>query len=320
VGIEPTRDVTPGQPVQGVPVTTPESRRPSLYSTRYDLSREKFVSVTGATALTRIPRKEYGKVMLDSPLPKRPIPFYGSYASFLRAVVALKKHGIPNRLVAKYLVPFMPRDEPSRVVAGFEALGWIDDFGQPTNDLRRIVQAYGDEAEWKAALSEIAPKTYDFLPHNWGQMTGTEMHNAFVTHAGREAGAIKSAETFFLCLAADGGIRISDEFDRRVGRQISDAKRSILLDRLAEEKTEIQGRQTMVLEPIIEIPARADHREGPKVNNPSPWEMWTEQILNLTALLDDHDMTDKERAAVLTLLSSLRRRGQLEKKLMQPDP
>jgi hypothetical protein len=31
-------------------------------------------------------------------------------------------------------------------------------------------------------------------------------------------------------------------------------------------------------------------------------------------------MTDKERAAVLTLLSSLRRRGQLEKKLMQPDP
>jgi hypothetical protein len=248
--------------------------------------------------------------MLDSPATKRSIPFYGSYASFLRAVSALKKHGMPSRLATKYLVPFMPKDEPSRVVAGFEALGWIDDFGQPTSDLTRLVQAYGDEMAWKAALSEIVPKTYVFLPRDWEKMTAREMYGAFVTYAGRDAGAIKSAETFFLCLATDAGIRLSAEFDRRIGRQITDAKRSILLDRIEEEQ-----REPVIAppsrEPSLEMRIEANHRENQNANGRSLWEIWTEQILNLTAILDDHDMTDKERTAVLTLLSSLRRRGQL---------
>jgi hypothetical protein len=220
---------------------------------------------------------------------------------------ALKKHGMPSRLVTKHLVPLMPKDEPSRVVAGFEALGWVDDFGQPTSDLTRLVQAYGDEIAWKAVLSEIVPKTYEFLPRDWEKMTAREMYDAFVTYAGRDAGAIKSAETFFLCLATDAGIRLSAEFDRRIGRQVTDAKRSIRLDRIEEEQRlpviPQPGR-----EPLLETRVEAGRRENQNANSRSLWGIWTEQILNLTAILDEHDMTDKERAAVLTLLSSLRRR------------
>jgi hypothetical protein len=249
--------------------------------------------------------------MLESSTTRRPIPFYGSYASFLRAVRALKKHGIPSRLASKHLVPFMPKDEPSRVVAGFEAIGWVNDFGQPTSDLTRLVQAFGDETAWKAALSEIVPRTYEFLPHDWKRMTAGEMHDAFVSHAGRDAGAIRSAETFFLCLATDAGIRLADEFDRRIGRQIADAKRSILLDAIEEERGGAVSHELTAIIPETQTRIGVDHRENRKVDSRSQWEIWTEQILNLTAFLDDHNMTDKERTAILTLLSSLRRRGQL---------
>jgi hypothetical protein len=263
----------------------------------------------------------YHRAMLDDSNIKRPIPFYASYASFLRAVKALKKHGIPPRVNTKALTPLLPKDEPSRIVSGLSSLGWIDDYGRVAGELDRLVRAYGDDAAWKSTLHEIVPKAYAFLPGDWTEITPDELREAFKTYTGRDADAIRQAETFFLCLATEANLPISDIFYRRVGRQIADAKRSVLLDDLEDGRSEISATtpRTISVEVVGSVgdvihSTNINQSHTSSDHQTSIWAKWIEQILSLITILDDHDMTDKERAAIFTLLSTLQRRGQKDRK------
>jgi len=279
------------------------------------------VGTGNETYLTDGARCVTASLMLDDSPRKRPIPFYGSYASFLRAVKALKKHGLPPRLNGKLLAPFVRKDEPTRIMAGLLSLGWIDDYGRPSGDFERLVHAYGNESEWKSALHEIVPKSYAFLPSDWVTMTSDDLREAFKVYTGRDADAIRSSETFFLCLATEANLPLSDVFDRRIVRQISEAKRSILLDDLESNSSEISVMtpHTISGEAVKSIGDMATTKirnedQGVNDRQTSIWTRWVEQILNLISVLDDNDMTDKERAAIFTLLSTLQRRGQKDSK------
>ena len=77
--------------------------------------------------------------MLDSNITRRQIPFYASYAGSYRAMRILKNGGLPRRIETRVFATI--EGEASRVVAGFSALGWIDEAGRPTADLRKLVSA-----------------------------------------------------------------------------------------------------------------------------------------------------------------------------------
>jgi len=225
--------------------------------------------------------------MLDSTPTKRPIPFYGSYASFLRAMRELKENGIPHRVTTKALGPLL-KDDTNRVVAGFAANGWIDANGVPSDDLQRLVASFGSDM-WKAALYGIVPHTYAFISSDWADLTRATLRDAFVSHTGRDAEAIRSAETFFLCLATEAGFRFPDEFDRRVVRQIADARRSISSDR------------TSAPEKAVTPPVATGGSISAKSHE------LIDLIVKLSALLGEGNMTDLERKSVGVTISFLAR-------------
>jgi hypothetical protein len=233
--------------------------------------------------------------MSEQTIIRHPIPFYGSYASFYRAMKALKDKGIPRRVNVRALTPLLGEDEAPRIVAGFLSLSWIDELRHPTDDLRRLVQAFGEKS-WGATIAEILPRTYSFITGNWAELTPDKLHDAFVAYVGRDVGSIRTAETFFLCLASESGIPIDDYFYRRTARAIVDATRSI-------QATEVESADEVNTdEPLPAEPRKLKDTE------------WAEKIWHLTALIDEQDMTAREKDAVLVLLSYLRRREQRERK------
>jgi hypothetical protein len=236
---------------------------------------------------------------LEAPPTIRQIPFYASYASFYRAMNALKKHGLPRRLETRVLMPHLG-DDASRIIAGFSTLGWIDENGRPTDDLKKLVKAFGENS-WSGTVAEVMRRTYSFIPGDWADLTPPQLRDAFVAYVGHDVESLRPAETFFLCLATEGALAIyHPKFHRRVARAIKDAKRSIRIS--DETKQSDENEET-----------------GKKENKPKEestviqsGNRWIEQILNLTSLIDELDMTDREKNAVLILLSYLRRREQQE--------
>jgi hypothetical protein len=230
---------------------------------------------------------------------RRPIPFYGSYAAFYRAMKALKEIGVPRRIDSHTLTPKIGADESPRIVSGFQSLGWIDEIGTPSDDLVTLIRAFGEDT-WPSAIADVLPKTYSFIPPEWEDLTPPKLREAFSTYIGRDVGAIRTAETFFLCLASEGRFKIPDAVIRRVDRAVSDAKRTILIAGINE-------RAKNETDPVR--PAKSNPTEGRRSAQPS----WIDQIWNLTALIDEQDMTDREKNAVLILLSYLRKREQRER-------
>jgi hypothetical protein len=210
---------------------------------------------------------------------------------------ALKKHGLPRRVSAKALTPYL-KEEAVRIVGGFSSIGWIDANDYPSEDLKALVEAYGGD-DWKGVLFRIVPKTYSFIPGDWADLTSETLRDAFVSYVGRDAEAIKSAETFFLCIATEAGFPIPETFYRRVDRPLAEARRVAKIDE--SESPEVTDEQ---------VSARP---KKPYQNQHFVPNIWVEQILNLTALIDEQDMTNKEKDAVLILLSYLRRREQKER-------
>jgi hypothetical protein len=207
----------------------------------------------------------------------------------------LKDGGLPRRIETCVFATKLER-EASRVVAGFSALGWIDEAGRPTEDLRRLVSAFGTEG-WGSVLAEVLPRAYPFLQElDLESATNNALREAFVSYIGREAETLRNAETFFLCLATEAGRPMSERFSRRASRGVGDAKRWLLLA------------ETGALEEEVTKPSGLDEPPKAKANSAEGIGSLTSKIVELTALLSEGDMTDEEKKAVVTLLSYLGRR------------
>ena len=154
----------------------------------------------------------------------RQVPFYGSYASFVRALKAMKEHGMPKRISPRTLTPLIG-DEAPRTITHFIAMGWVDEAGSASSALVDLVQSYGEES-WSSTLSRIIRSHYPFVPFDkLGEMTQNELHAAFVQFTGREAKVLKSAETFFLALAHESGIDLAERLYLRAIRSINEVRR-----------------------------------------------------------------------------------------------
>jgi hypothetical protein len=231
--------------------------------------------------------------MLDKHPSRRQIPFYGSYAGFYRAMKVLKNGGLPRRIETRVFSTKL-EGEASRVVAGFSALGWIDEAGCPTEDLRRLVSAFGTE-EFGSVLAEVLPRAYPYLQElDLESATNNELRETLVSYIGRKPETLRNAETFFLCLATEAGRPMSEGFSRRASRGIGDAKRWLQLP----DSGELEEKVTIELDDSPKAKTNSSERVGSLTN----------KVRELTSLLSEGDLTDEEERAVGTLLSYLGRR------------
>jgi hypothetical protein len=227
---------------------------------------------------------------------RRQIPFYGSYAGLYRAMKVLK-NGLPRRIETRVFATKL-EGEASRVVAGLSALGWIDEAGCPTEDLHRLVAAFGTDS-WGSMLAEVLPRAYPYLQElDLESATNNDLRENLVSYIGRNAETLRNAETFFLCLATEAGRPMSESFSRRASRGIGEAKRWLRLPE-PEEVTKPFG---------LDDPPKAKANAGDNIKTPTSTPA-IDQILDLLALIDETDMTEKEKMAVLTVMSYLRRRA-----------
>jgi len=242
----------------------------------------------------------------DSMVPgaeKRPVPFYGSFASFIRVVTALKDAGIPKRITPRSLTPLVGEEGP-RICTHFSSMGWTDADDKPTEELIRLVGSFG-ETSWRETLSEVVRRFYAFVPQPWGDLTSSELHESFLLHTGREAKVLTAAETFFLALALECGLELSERLYMRAARAHSEKAKRAKLD-VAEVGDEVAiyasakpetppAPSTVKTEtPAVSVRISADLEQ-------------IKLIMRLSTLLGAADLTDHERKAIGITISVLGR-------------
>jgi len=191
-------------------------------------------------------------------------------------------------------VTVVSRDAARRLLSGFRAMGWVDEAGIPSEDLRALVRAK-NTPEWQSTLRMVLRKAYSFVPDDWEQLTADQLSAAFRKHAGRDADALNGAQTFFIAAAADAGFRLASKLGGRASRARSDNSANFKF-REATSRSDTEDKQTN----------RSKRTNG--AANPNASDDVATQVLNLVALFDDASMTEKEKSAVLTLLAYLKRR------------
>jgi hypothetical protein len=222
----------------------------------------------------------------------RPLPMYATYLSFDRVMDQFHQRGLPPVVEAGMIDSVQP-NTARRLIAGFRAASWIDDTGAPSAELRTMVKARGT-AEWQEALGTALRHAYSFLPTDWEKLTSTQLSEAFQKHTGRNDGALKGAETFFLAAALDAGIPLAAELTLRASRSREDM--SIRFRQGSGSPVgpaKQQGAQSTARTNGAEPHADAD----------------VAQVWDLLALIDEAEMTDKEKSAALTFFAYLRRRA-----------
>ena len=220
----------------------------------------------------------------------RPSLIYATYSSFERVIDQFQKHGVPP-VVDVSAISAVPSDTARRLIAGFRAVGWIDMDGGASAELRAMVQAR-NTAEWQQTLRGALRNVYSFLPAEWERLTAARLSTAFREHTGRDDYAMKGAQTFFLAAALDAGVSLTSELAVRATKAQRDFSANFRFRKNPTNEGE-QGR-----------PAGRTNGAGEQHTDADIAQVW-----NLLALIDDAEMTEKEKNSVLTLLAYLRRRA-----------
>lgn len=205
----------------------------------------------------------------------------------------LHQNGLPE-LVEVESLTFLSPDTARRLLSGFRAMGWIDKLGIPSEELRTLVKAK-NTPEWESTLRAVLQKSYSFIPGDWERLTAAQLSAVFREYTGRDDEALNGAQTFFIAAAAEAGFRLASELAVRASRARGDNSVNLKF-RKATTKPAAECNQTNWSE-------RTNGAANPNASDD------VAQILNLVALLDDASMDEKEKNAVVTLLTYLRRRA-----------
>jgi hypothetical protein len=179
-----------------------------------------------------------------------------------------------------------------RLIAGFRAIGWIDGAGVPSAELRAMVKAR-NTAEWQETLRGALRNAYSFLPVEWDGLSAAQLSAAFHKYTGRNDDVLKGAETFFLAAALDAGIPLKSELAIRASKAREDSSTRFRKGTEGSVSQAKPGHATARTNGATESRADAD----------------VVQVWDLLALIDDAEMTDKEKSAALTFFAYLRRRA-----------
>jgi hypothetical protein len=213
-------------------------------------------------------------------------PFYGSYALFERAVSYWKKNGTPKRFASASIRNAVGTDA-SRIISGLRGLDWIDDDGLPSKSFKAAVDAYGEES-WYLALRTAVEQAYSFIPTPWSDLTSASLRGAFRNFIGRETSIIPNAETFFLTAAVAARIELPDTFANRISRSRSRIHDSSSGKLFEQEPQHFSNGNGLISSPKDEVRPPVDV---------------------LFSLFDEGVMSEKEKAALVTLAFHLQKHG-----------
>jgi hypothetical protein len=232
--------------------------------------------------------------MTETATPPHSSPLiHATYASFGRVMDQFHEHGLPS-VVQVSAVSAVPPDTARRLLAGFRAVGWIDMDSLASRDLQAMVKAR-NTAEWQQTLRSALRNVYTFLPAEWERLTAARLSTAFREYMGREDYATKGAQTFFLAAALDAGVSFGSELAARATRAQGDHSANFKF-RKSPSKLRHEGDQG--------DPRGRTNGAGERHTDADIAQVW-----NLLALVDDAEMTDKEKSAALTFFAYLRRRA-----------
>jgi len=223
----------------------------------------------------------------------RPLPIYATYSIYERVMDQFQRDGLPKAIDVK-AVTAVPVDPARRLIAGFRAMGWIDDAGVPNAELRALVKAR-NTPDWQQTLLAALRNAYSFLPTDWEQLTSAQLTGAFREHTGRDDDALKSAQTFFLAAAIDAGVPLPSALAIRASKTRRDWSTNF----------KFKGDRESVKETKQKIPAVRRNGAAEPHTDADVAQVW-----NLLALLDNADVRDEEKDAILTLLAYLKRRSE----------
>ena len=146
-------------------------------------------------------------------------PPYPPYAQWLRLLTTLeddfRSRRLPSRIDNSYLkkLKVNPSAE-SNLQSALTFLGLVDDEKQPTETLKRLLPLNGEEAQ--AALREIIGQAYAPMLKGLILHTVTPDHLAEKFRRGGSQDEVgRKGMTFFVKIAKDAGIKLSDQLKTR---------------------------------------------------------------------------------------------------------
>jgi hypothetical protein len=228
--------------------------------------------------------------------PEVPMPPICAWSTFLGVVDQFKETGVPN-FVGHDSLPKVAPDVRSRVITSMRALTLISPKGESQPHLRKMVEARGTDA-WQATLRLLASTAYPYLTNlNLFRVDSAALREAFVRHLKRESGNLSKAEAFYLNLAREAGIRLSEALQKRVAT--SDAMSNVRGARKKEtppatpptSQTKDTPVQIEATKPVTAAQERVD------------------RIMDLLRMFSGDGLPAKELDAVLTLLDYAKRKA-----------
>jgi hypothetical protein len=183
----------------------------------------------------------------------------------------------------------------SRILSGLRGLKLIADDGRAQPAFRTLVGSRGT-GQWEVQLRVLMNNAYPYLAGlDLSETNSDSLRKAFRNHLRRDTENISKCEAFYLNMARAAGVRLSAALNKRVAT--SDSMAAIRAVQLSGERKPAPPSN----EPKKESSVKTAVAEPAKSERDRAW--------NLVDLLDDEDMTDKERAAVLTLLAYVKRKA-----------
>jgi hypothetical protein len=249
--------------------------------------------------LTTKPRQWRGLEAKRSRLQSGPRP--------TQAIRALKEHGLPKRLSGRAFTTLLG-DEGRRMGAHFMAMGWVDQQDRPTEELVALVEAFGSNS-WREALDGMIRGTYAFVPEPWEDLTGETLREAFITHTRRaESQMIAQAETFFLSLALECGVQLTERLYFRAERAHNLVGKRTRDEEDTPESGEPVGKTVHEKPVISQVNLGDEVKDQLKAFGTVAESLErVSAILTLSTLLGDSGLTDQEVKAIRITLSVLGR-------------
>jgi hypothetical protein len=146
---------------------------------------------------------------------RKRLPPYVSYRTFRNFVDGLQQR-MPARIDRSYWGELLSGSSGAQLMSALRFLDLIDDHGRPTDSLRPLVAAKGDQRS--IVLKDIAAQSFDFVlqgtldPQN---ATYSQLEEIFSDRFPLSGDLSRKCLKFFIELASDAGIPLSPFITRR---------------------------------------------------------------------------------------------------------
>jgi hypothetical protein len=144
------------------------------------------------------------------------LPAICAWNLFLHGVVDdFKTRGIPE-FVSHDKLPKVAPEVRSRMLTSLRALTLISASGQVQPHFRRIVEARNTDS-WQTSLRLLMQSAYPFLKAViLVRADSAELRAAFLQHIRRDTANVSKCEAFYLNLAREAGVPLSEALKKRV--------------------------------------------------------------------------------------------------------